>query len=315
MRVIHTCRHDQPDLRPVFLAIGTFDGVHLGHQALVLRLVNVAQKMGGQAGVLIPDPHPLAVIDPARRPPLLTPLPRKIGQLGQLGTDWVAVMPFDRERASTSPGEFARAVVTGHFGARYVIVGFNFTFGSGGKGSSKGLCDLGKELGFEVEIHPAVKVGGCAVSSSRIRSVLTQGDVRGASELLGRPFVVEGTVVSGDGRGRRIGIPTANLELDAVLARPGRGVYAVGVVLGGEELAGVANVGLRPTFGTDARDERIEVHILDLNRDIYGETIALSFLERLRDERPFASSHDLVSQVRADIHKARQMALCSGHKM
>lgn len=294
---------------PVGLAMGTFDGVHLGHRRLLKVLVERARCDGLQAGVLIPDPHPRSVVSPKNAPSLLTPLSVRTRLIAEMGVDWIAILPFDDRWTGVSPRDFTLRAVVGFFRAQVVFAGFNFTFGHRAAGTSQDLGSYGQELGFEVRVLDPVVIGDRPVSSSRIRSLLSGGDLDGCRELLGRPFHLEGVVVPGDGRGRALGFPTANLEMDPDQALPARGVYAVVARTAGQEAKAVANVGQRPTFGGGGGD-RVEVHLLDYSGDLYGENMEVHFFQRLRGERPFVSPDGLTRQVRRDIETVRRYSLC-----
>jgi riboflavin kinase/FMN adenylyltransferase len=290
------------------VTIGNFDGVHLGHQVLVSQALARARAAQGTAVALTFDPHPARVIDPERAAPALMTLDQKAEAMAALGLDVLAVVPFDAERAAQPADAFGREVLAGMLGARVVIVGGAFRFGRGRAGDAASLTRLGEALGFEVVAMPPVEHGGQPISSSRIRRLIEEGQVAEAGELLGRPFFVDGRVVRGDGRGRTLGIPTANLDVvnEAV---PRRGVYAGWCRAldpePGPRWPAVANLGRRPTFG--GRDTTVEAHLLDREVDLYGRTLRLEFVARLRDERPFAGREALVEQIRDDIAGARPL--------
>jgi riboflavin kinase/FMN adenylyltransferase len=287
------------------VTVGNFDGVHRGHQALVSVAVARARAAGGLSVVLTFDPHPARVLRPAHAPAALTTLPQKEELLGAMGIDRLAVLPFDAELARLSPEEFARAVLRDTLGARDVVVGESFRFGHRREGDTRTLVELGGNLGFEVQAIPPVLEAGRPVSSSRIRSELVHGHVAAAAALLGRPYFVDATVVRGDGRGRTIGVPTANLASENEIL-PAPGVYAgfcrVG---GGEAWPAVVNLGRRPTFG--GGDLSLEAHLLGFDSELYGSRVRLSFHERLRDEERFPSKEALVARIREDIARAREL--------
>lgn len=305
MKVFEVGRPACLDSRPVALAMGTFDGVHLGHQRLLGELVRSARRQGHQAGVMIPDPHPMSVVCPKSCPPLLTPMSRRQELICQLGVEWIGILPFTAEWVGLSPEEFVHEVISGFFQARMVFVGFNFTFGHRARGTSSTLSRLGSQLEFDVRVLEPVMVRSTPVSSSRIRALLLKGDLPGCRELLGRPFDIQGIVEKGDGRGRTMGIPTANLGLDPVQALPARGVYEARSQVGGTVVKSVVNVGRRPTFSPRG-PERVEVHLLDYTGDLYGQTMSVHFSRRLRDERLFGNMDELRRQVEADIQLVRQ---------
>lgn len=288
------------------LAIGNFDGVHLGHQALARAAVADARAVSGTAMVLTFEPHPARVLAPERAPLALLTLAQRAELLGELGIDVVAVLGFDASVAALLPEEFVRRMLVDLLGARIVVVGERFRFGRGRAGDVELLSRLGRECGFEVHALPVVSQDGQPVSSSRVRELVGNAELRAAARLLGRPFFVDGVVVAGDGRGRRIGVPTANLETRNETLPPG-GVYAGFAAVGktGERWPAAINLGQRPTFAGGAM--RLEAHLLGFAGDLYGQELRLSFDARLREERRFASADALVAQIREDIAHARAL--------
>jgi riboflavin kinase/FMN adenylyltransferase len=288
------------------VAVGNFDGVHRGHQALVARAVAAAAEGGGTAVVLTFDPHPARVVAPEAAPSALMTLEQKAETLVRLGIQAMAVLPFTPAVAAASPQDFAAGVLHRDLGAAAVVVGTNFRFGHGRSGDVAVLRRHGEAAGFRVvEVAPVI-VDGERVSSSRIREALARGDARRAAALLGRPHCIEGRVVPGDGRGRTIGVPTANLQpVNETL--PALGVYAAWCWRGGARTAAAAvvNVGRRPTFGGGAVS--VEAHLLDFAGDLYGDVMALSFVARLREEKAFAGPDALVAQIREDVRAARDV--------
>ncbi len=288
------------------VTVGNFDGVHRGHLLLVAAVVRAARAAGGTAVVLTFDPHPGRVLDPERAPRALMTLDQKAEALARLGVDRLAVLPFTRELSRDSPEQFARRVLAQALGAREVVVGTNFRFGHDRAGDLAELVRLGAELGFRVTGLEPVWQGGSAISSSRIREALGRGEVEAARALLGRPYAVEGVVVHGEGRGKTLGIPTANLRvLNETLPRPG--VYAGWARRGAGEggLPAVINLGRRPTFG--GGDTTLEVHLLDFGGDLYGSRLQVEFVGRLREERRFEGPEALLAQVRGDVAEARRI--------
>jgi riboflavin kinase/FMN adenylyltransferase len=287
------------------VTVGNFDGVHRGHQALARETVARARSVGGTAVVLTFDPHPAHVVAPDRVPPALSTPSQKAELLATLGVDVLAVLPFTRAVASLAPEAFARDVLAGVLGARAVVVGESFRFGHGQEGDAALLSRLGDALGFAVAAVPPVLDDGRPISSSRVREALAMGDAAGAAALLGRPYFVDGVVVAGDGRGRAIGVPTANLETGGALL-PARGVYAGPCRLpDGRAPLAVVNVGERPTFGGGT--VTIETHLVGYEGDLYGVRLRQSFAVRLRDEKRFAGVDALVVQIRRDIQRARAL--------
>ncbi len=275
----------QPSLRCAVVTIGNFDGIHLGHQLIIRRLVEEARRENCPAIVISFDPHPKMVLHPERRPfYLITSLEEKTRLLSALDVNTFILIPFSLEYARTTAEEFVRGVLEERLHIRKIIIGHDYTFGRGKEGNEAFLSTFGKQLGFEVEVMNAVRVGETTVSSTRIREALLAGEVRLAASLLGRPYNLGGRVVSGNRRGVRLGFPTANISPDKELI-PARGVYAVHVLLEGIRRQGALSIGINPTF-TDGKHS-IEVHILDFHEDIYGKTLDMLFIERLRDEIRF----------------------------
>jgi riboflavin kinase/FMN adenylyltransferase len=271
------------------VAIGTFDGVHLGHREVIR----------GCDTVLTFDPHPLAVLNPEALPKLLQSFPLKRDLIAGLGVEELVVIPFDRDFANRSAEEFVEEVLVERLGAALVSVGANFRFGSKARGDAEMLCSRSE---FETRVVPLVEVAGEAVSSSHIRGLVAAGDVARAAEFLGGPFMLEGEVVVGDRRGRTLGVPTANVVPDDRLACPGHGVYAAWAH--GHPAA--VSVGVRPTFET-GRGLLVEAYLLDFDGDLYGEMLRMAFLERLRGERRFESPEALVAQMRRDVEAVREI--------
>ena len=271
------------------VAIGTFDGVHLGHREVIRDMDTV----------LTFDPHPLAVIAPHALPKLLQTFPLKRDLIDGLGVDELVVIPFDRSFAERTAEEFVEDVLIERLDATHVSVGENFRFGKGAKGDTDFLRSRPE---FETRVVPLVEVAGETVSSSHIRGLIAAGEVKRASEFLGGPFLFEGEVVHGEKRGRALGVPTANLVPDDRLAVPGHGVYA-GWAHGHPA---AINVGVRPQFQT-GRGLLIEAYLLDFEGDLYGQTLRIAFLERLRGEKRFDSVDDLVAQMRRDVEQAREI--------
>jgi riboflavin kinase/FMN adenylyltransferase len=285
------------------LAIGNFDGVHLGHQALVAAAIDDAARNGGSAAALTFDPHPARVLKPGAAPAALLTLEQKAEILGQLGITSLAVLEFDREVAALSPQDFAARVLRDVLDARLVVVGRSFRFGQARAGDVEVLRRLGGQLGFEVHDVAPVEHGGQPISSTRVRDAVTGGRVEEAAVMLGRPLFVDGTVVKGEGRGRTLGIPTANIKpVNELLPR--QGVYAGLLGLpGAEAWPAVVNLGRKPTFGDAGLT--LEAHALAEPGDLYGRTVRLSFVSWLREERRFAGPDALVAQIREDVDRAR----------
>jgi riboflavin kinase/FMN adenylyltransferase len=287
------------------VAVGNFDGVHRGHQALVAAAVARARETGGAAVVLTFDPHPARVLRPDAAPSALTTLAQKEELVTALGIDRLVALAFDARLAALSPEAFAAEVLEGALGAHHVVVGESFRFGHARQGDPRSLQALGARHGFDVQVVPPVLHGGRQVSSSRVREALVAGDVREADELLGRPYAIDGRVGRGDGRGRGLGIPTANLRVEDQLL-PARGVYAGRCrTPDGEWRLSVVNVGERPTFG--GKGLQVEAHLVDFDGDLYDAALRLAFHARLRGEERFLSVQALVERIRQDVRAARQL--------
>jgi riboflavin kinase/FMN adenylyltransferase len=288
------------------VTIGNFDGVHRGHQSLVEVAVRDAGASSGTAVVLTFEPHPSAVLSPDRAPSTLMTVEQKAEALASLGADYLVVLPFTQALSHQTPEEFARLVLRDALGARGVVVGSNFRFGRGRRGDVATLRRLGESMGYRVHGLDPVFHDGAPISSTRIREALARGAVEAAGELLGRLFFVEGTVVRGDGRGRSLGFPTANLELENETL-PGGGVYAgwcrIDPRRDGPPVKAVANIGRRPTFGGGRTS--VEAHLLDFAEDFYGCRLRLEFQARLREERRFAGPEELREQIGRDVAEAR----------
>lgn len=280
-----------PEVKPRArqVAIGTFDGVHRGHQAVIK----------GADTVLTFDPHPLEILHPAALPKLIMPFGVKRDVIEGLGVRELVVIPFDREFAQRSAEEFIEDVLIAKLGAEQVSVGENFRFGAKAKGDPEMLAARDE---FETRVVPLVEVDGETVSSTRIRALVAAGDMEGARHCLGAPFMVEGEVVSGDQRGRELGFPTANLVPDDRLAIPGHGVFAAFA----NGVPAAVNVGVRPTFET-GRGVLIETYLIDYEGDLYGTELRVAFVERLRGEKRFASVEELIAQMRIDVEDARRV--------
>jgi riboflavin kinase / FMN adenylyltransferase len=275
--------------RPRHVAIGTFDGVHRGHQAVI----------DDADTVLTFDPHPLEILHPAALPKLIMPFGVKRDVIEGLGVRELVVIPFDEEFAKLGAEEFIEQVLVEKLSAEKVSVGENFRFGAKAQGDP---AMLARHSQFETRIVPLVEVGGETVSSTRIRALVAAGDMEGARHCLGAPFMVEGEVVGGDQRGRELGFPTANLVPDDRLAIPGHGVYAAFA----DGVPAAVNVGVRPTFES-GRGVLIEAYLIDHEEDLYGKLLRVAFVARLRGERRFAGVEELIAQMRADVEDARRV--------
>jgi riboflavin kinase / FMN adenylyltransferase len=272
------------------VAIGTFDGVHVGHREVIR----------GNDTVLTFDPHPLSVVHPEATPKLVMPFALKRDLIEGLGVEELVVIPFDREFSARSAEEFVEGVLIGQLNAKSVSVGENFRFGKGARGTADFLRGYDE---FETRTVPLVEVAGETVSSSHIRGLVAAGEVAKAAEFLGGPYLFEGEVVKGDQRGRTLGMPTANIVPDDALVSPGHGVYAAWA----HGYPAAVNVGVRPTFDT-GRGLLVEAYLIGFEGDLYGETLRIAFLERMRGEKRFESVDALVEQMNRDVVQAEQIA-------
>jgi riboflavin kinase/FMN adenylyltransferase len=294
-------------LRNAVVAIGNFDGVHRGHAHIFREARRLATALGGEAVVLTFDPHPAKLLAPAYAPPLITPLSRKLELVAAEGIEVCVVEPFDRAFAARPADGFVREVLVDGLGAKHVVVGYDFTFGQKRSGNVQLLRELGAALGFELTVVPPVSVEGIVCSSTKVREFVLEGRVDGAALVLGRAPEVQGEVVRGDGRGRTIGVPTANVKPENELV-PKNGVYAGwGERLSdGKRWPAAINVGTNPTF-VDGIKVRVEAHLLDCDEDLYGQRVRLGFVARLRDEERFASKEALVAQILKDVEATRTL--------
>jgi riboflavin kinase/FMN adenylyltransferase len=290
----------------VWLTIGSFDGIHLGHQEIIRTLTAEAREVGASAAVLTFYPHPAEVLRGRDFPFYLTSPDEKAGLLEKLGVDVVITHPFDREVASTSAHEFMN-VLFQHLEFRHLKVGHDFSLGRNREGNAQILREIGKDLGYDVTQIPPLKIDDQIVSSSRIRFLLGAGQVEEAARLLGRNYTIQGKIVIGDQRGQTIGFPTANFDIWKMRAIPAAGVYVSRVEFNGTIYDAVTNIGVRPTFETSPVPPRVEAHLLDFQGDLYGQSLKLEFLQRLRGEQRFASIDELVHQIQRDINSARSI--------
>lgn len=290
--------------RPTVLTMGKFDGLHLGHQQLIGTTVERARSLGFASAVLTWEPHPNAVLRPDQPLQLLTSLEEKSELIARLDPDLLIVAPFTEATKATSADAYMRQIVAA-VPLRELWVGEDFAMGRGRAGDVPSLMLIGAELGFAVGAVRQVAAGAAPVSASRVRELLRAGDMGGAARLLGRPFGLRGVVVQGDQRGRTIGFPTANMRIAESHVLPADGVYACHVFLDDTGLPAVTNVGVRPTFGTMGR--RVEAHLLDWSGDLYGQSIRVEFIRRLRGEQRFSGVEALVAQIRHDAEQAREL--------
>jgi riboflavin kinase / FMN adenylyltransferase len=290
--------------RPTILTIGAFDGVHLGHQHLIGGAVRRARDLGCQSAVLTFDPHPDLIVHPERPRLYLTSLEERAERIADLGADLLVVMPFTKETMGLPALDFVTQICRA-VALRELWIGWDFALGRKREGTLERLREIGRQLGYAV--HPVDAFAfedGRPVSSTRVRGTLAAGDVAAAAHLLGRPFGVRGTVAKGDQRGRTIGFPTANIAVEDQHALPADGVYVCRATVGTRQYGAVTNIGMRPTF--DGKRRTVEAYLLDFVDDIYGETLRLDFLHRLRGEQKFDGIAALVAQITRDVAAARE---------
>lgn len=283
---------------PTVIALGNFDGVHLGHQTLIKAGLTKAQELNIKLSVLLFDPHPLKVLSPERSLNLLTGKKERLMLFDEQGVDQVLLFPFTPKFAGTSPREFVKDILL-TIGVKHVVVGFNYSFGYQGRGKPSDLEELGKEYGFGVNIIQAQKIRDKIISSTEIRKYLLNGEIDLAKEMIGRSPKLSGRVIHGDKRGRTLGFPTANLQVDEDLLIPKNGVYAVITKIDGKIYGGMMNIGLRPTF-KNSEEKTIEVYLLNYQGDLYDRELIISIEARLRPERKFNGKEDIIAQLHKD---------------
>ena len=289
---------------PLFTAIGVFDGVHLGHQAVISTSARQAKEAGGTPVVITFDPHPAKVLRPQDAPHLLTATQHKIALIRDLGVGHLLVVHFDRNFASTPPEEFVRQLVQHSKPLRQICVGHEWSFGKNRAGNLTLLQKLGAQHHFDVIGIKPVAVNGTVVSSTAIRAAVEEGQLDKAAEMLGREYTILGTVKKGTQLGRKLGFPTANLSAHSEQFPP-NGVYVAEAKLDGSVIRGVANLGYRPTVSATIPERLLELHLFNLDKDIYGEDVEVRFLRYLRPEMKFGSVDELAAQIARDVQQAR----------
>lgn len=286
------------------LTLGNFDGLHLGHQELIKMVMRRARETDAVSMVVTFRPHPLKILAPEKCPPLISIYEEKIALLEKLGLDVLVKIPFTIDFSAMSPEAFIKDILCDLLGAKEIFVGYNYRFGRGRAGNVATLKEMGKKYGFAVREVEQISLDGEVISSTKIRKLLAEGRVEHAARLLGRAYAITGVVVKGDGRGKGLGFPTANIAPKHSII-PSDGVYAVKFFVREQFYDGIANIGLRPTFNETRLT--IEVHVLDFNEDIYGEEISLYFVGKIREERKFGSPEELARQIASDIRTAKDM--------
>jgi riboflavin kinase / FMN adenylyltransferase len=303
MEIIRDLDSLKPYPFPV-VALGNFDGVHVGHQTILRAAIERARAAGGSALAVTFDPLPAKVLNPKRAPRLILTPEDKHELLRSFGLDGVIVLTFSAEFSMLSPEEFLREYLRRRIGARIVVVGHSVSFGHARAGNAEVMRRLGRELGFETTVIGPIECDGIVVSSTQVRAMIEAGDMKRAAILLGRPHFLRGPVVHGRERGRTIGFPTANIQ-SRTECLPPDGVYATRVVMEDGSYPSITNIGMRPTFGEPERS--IEAHIFDFNRDIYDREVKLEIAERIRPERKFESAQALAAQIASDLQRAKEI--------
>lgn len=304
MKLIHNAAELNTGNRKVCLAIGFFDGVHLGHQQIIRQTIVDAKQHHALALILTFDQHPNTIVAPARLPPLIYSLPQKLRVIESLGPDALLLIHFDKAFSQKTGEQFIRELAQAWSGIQSICVGANFVFGYKRGGNVQLLNKLGAELKFSVHGMAAVSLDGKAVSSTRIRDAIRAGELDLASQMLGRAYSIAARVIEGDKLGRQLGFPTANLDTIG-LALPPKGVYAVHAIVRGHDQPAVLNIGTRPTLQNPNPPLRVEAHLLDFASELYGEELEVVFVEKLRDEQKFSSLDELKAQIARDIERAR----------
>jgi riboflavin kinase/FMN adenylyltransferase len=295
--------------KEMLLTIGVFDGVHLGHRHLIAKLNELARKQGYASGVITFSQHPQEVLSPKTRLPSLTRLEQRIALLEDEGVDIVIPIPFTPQLANLSPKQFL-SLLKEYLKMKGLVVGPDFALGKGRQGDIDALCRLGQEMDFSLTVVPPMTIDGETVSSTAIRKALAKGNIKQVQKLLGRPFRLQGRVVSGDRRGTKLGFPTANLEVEPGQALPASGVYACRAYINGQSYPAMTNIGTRPTFGSGPR--LIEVYLLDYNGDLYGQELIIDIIERLRNEKKFDTPEQLRKQIAEDVKQGKAMLKTRG---
>jgi riboflavin kinase / FMN adenylyltransferase len=303
MRIIQGLESYPPDAAPSVVVLGVFDGIHLGHRAILGTAVARGKVRGARVVACTFDRHPLELLQPARAPVPITTLAERLELIAETGVDLSLVLAFTQELATVEPEVFIKDTVVGRLHAQEVVVGYNHTFGRAARGDAALLRTVGEPMGLTTHVVPPLLVDGVPVSSSEVRAALREGNVVRAARYLGRPYSIGGTVTSGAGRGRTLGFPTANLDPERPLLVP-TGVYACRAEVAGRLRPTVVNVGVRPTFGENTL--AIEAYLLDFSGDLYGQTMRLHFVARLRGEQKFSGVEELRAQIGRDVEAARR---------
>jgi riboflavin kinase/FMN adenylyltransferase len=296
---------EEVTLQNSWLTIGVFDGVHRGHQEIIHKLTAGAHANGAPAVLLTFDPHPATVLGGHNIRCLTTP-DERADLLAELGVDAVITQRFTRDLATVTAKEYM-SHLTEHLDIRCLLIGYDFALGKGREGNAERLAEIGKELNYNVDVISAVGDESGVISSTEIRKLVATGNVAEAAKLLGHNYSLHGPVIHGDGRGHKIHIPTANIDYPKEKAIPAFGIYACWAYVGNKKYIAATNIGINPTFTPDKQTPNVEAHILDFDRDLYGQEVKLEFAARLRDELKFSSVDELIKQIKADIARTREI--------
>ena len=296
---------EEVNLRNSWLTVGVFDGVHRGHQQIIKKLTAGAHASDAPAVVLTFDPHPASILG-GREIQCLTLPDERADLLGQLGVDVVITEPFTRELSAVTAYDFM-ARLNRQLGLQHLLIGYDFALGKGREGNAARLTEIGSELGYSVEVVPALSDASGVISSTEIRKLIEVGNVEEAEQLLGRPYSLHGPVIRGDGRGRTIDVPTANIAYSHDKMIPAKGIYACWAYLENKRYQAAINIGTNPTFTPDKQTPNVEAHLLDFGQELYGKDLRLEFIMRLRDELKFDSVEKLLEQIWKDVEMTRQI--------
>lgn len=304
MQIFSTITNLTDHYKNIVVALGTFDGVHIGHQNIIKKSIHLAKQIGGTSVVFTFSNHPRGIVSPEKCPLRIMDNPYKETLMAKLGIDVLMNIPFTKEFLKLTPLEFLK-LLQENLAPKYIVVGPNYSFGHGGKGKPVHLLNEGHKFGFTAEISEAICIENKIASSTKIRKLIAKGNVIEATKLLGRYFRIQSEVVYGDQRGRVLGFPTANLHIAKGQVMPPNGVYAVYATVKRQTYKAIANVGTNPTF--DGMDRHLEVHIFDFAENIYGEIIDIDFVQRIRNEKSFPGAARLVEQINSDIVAATEI--------
>lgn len=306
MKIIHGKENYQYQNCRLFIALGNFDGLHLAHRSIIGKACSLAQEHMGKSAVFLFDPHPVTKLYARKDFLLLSSVKRRSEILEELGVDFLIIEEFNEKIASLPPFQFVTDYLVNTFRVTGVVVGFDYTFGNRGRGTANHLLKWGERFNFAVEVVPPVILGDEVVSSSLIRELLTRGEVKNAARYLGNNFRISGLVVHGEGRGRTLGFPTANLLIQDGLLLPQSGVYLSSTTYAGEKYFALTNIGSKPTFHKDGKLV-VEVYLIDFSGDLYGEELTVEFLHRIRKEAVFSGANSLKEQMHIDLKRAREL--------